>query len=160
MPVVAVRLGKSAGSRFSRGLACPKPGTADQVRNLWRIFPAKQNYVEQLGSVYWTSADQAGVEYYRQIWVAVKLECCNTIVVQNEQLLVLNPGVSDIPEVCMALADVFVTSENSAQEYITYKAPEYASMNPPSSGILCILAAQERLLWSLCSASIRGKQSG
>lgn len=73
------------------------------------------------------SADISGLHYYNQVWKAVKSGHSKDDAQHASQLLVLNPGVPQVPEEYMALADVFVTFEGSAENYVSYRASGYAS---------------------------------
>ncbi|KAL3156516.1 hypothetical protein ABBQ38_000814 [Trebouxia sp. C0009 RCD-2024] len=76
--------------------------------------------------------DLAGLEYYKQIRKAVKSDRSKDDTTHANQLLVFNPGVPQVPEAYMPVADVFVVFEGSAQAYVSYQASQYATKHSMS----------------------------
>lgn len=72
------------------------------------------------------TADESQLAYYTSVKAAAA-EALN-----KQPLLVLNPGCSTFPEAYLALADIFVTYEGAADDYIA-SVPAPFMANHPSS---------------------------
>ena len=75
-------------------------------------------------------ADTSKVQYYQQIYDAVKESAMNDSV--SSAQLILNPGQPSIPEEYMPLADTFLTFEGSAESYQSFLPADYTSNYAPS----------------------------
>ena len=76
------------------------------------------------------TADASKVQYYQQIYDAVKDSAVNERV--SSKHLIFNPGQPSVPEEYMPLADTFLTFEGSAESYQSFLPADYTSNYAPS----------------------------
>ena len=75
-------------------------------------------------------ADTSKVQYYQQIYDAVKERALNESV--SSEQLIFNPGQPSVPEEYMPLADTFLTFEGSVESYQSFLPADYTSKYAPS----------------------------
>lgn len=90
------------------------------------------------------TADESQLAYYSSVKTAA------AEALDKQPLLVLNPGCSTFPEAYLALADIFVIYEGSADDYTAFVPAPFVAKHPSSKFWHMIysahLAASPRIL--------------